>query len=116
MRAYSGDLRQRIVDAVAGGMTRAEAARVFSVDERTARRYVRQWRATGTLAAKPIPGRPPAIARQAYPAVVAHLAAAPDATLAQQCDRWREATGVRVSASTMCRVRAAAGWTVKKSR
>ena len=115
MKAYSDDLRERIVYAVEGGMSRAEAARIFSVGERTVRRYVRRWRATGDLAPKPIPGRPPAVAPAAYPAVVAQLAAAPDATLAEHCDRWEAATGVRVSASTWCRVRAGVGWTVKKS-
>ena len=115
MKAYSQDLRERIVRAVAGGMSHPEAARTFSVGERTVRRYMRQWRITGTLAAKPIPGRTPTIAPTAYPAVVAQLAAAADATLAEHCDTWWEATGVRVSASTWCRVRQRVDWTHKKS-
>jgi transposase len=116
MRAYSSDLRVRIVAAVEGGMSHPEAARTFSVGERTVRRYLHQWRTTGTLTAKPIPGRLPAIAPAAYPAVVAQLAAASDATLAEHCDCWEEATGVRVSTSTWCRVRQRVDWTHKKAR
>lgn len=96
-------------------MSHPEAARIFSVGERTIRRYLRQWRTTGSLVARSIPGRPPAIAPTAYPAVVAQLAAASDATLAAHCDHWHETTGVRVSASTWCRLRQRAGWTHKKS-
>ncbi len=43
MNAYSQDLRERIVRAVQGGMSRAEAARRFMVNERTVRRYVRHY-------------------------------------------------------------------------
>jgi transposase len=115
MRAYSDDLRQRIVRAVERGMPRVEAARLFAVSERTIKRYVRQWRTAGNLAPGASPGRPRVIAPTDHAHVRAQLADAPDATLAMQCARWEQATGVAVSASTWCRMRQRVGWTHKKS-
>jgi transposase len=42
MKAYSIDLRERIVQAVDQGMTKARAARTFSVSLATVKNYVRQ--------------------------------------------------------------------------
>ena len=114
--AYSEDLRQRIVRAVEGGMSQPDAARTFSVGLRTVQRYRHQWRATGTLAARRSTGDTPAIPPVQYPALVAHLVAAPDARLADHCGMWEREQGVRVSVSTMCRAQRRVGWTHKKSR
>jgi transposase len=116
MRAYSEDLRQRIVRAVETGMPRAEAARLFTVSERTIKRYLRQWRTAGSLTSAVSPGRRRTIALTDHARVLAQLADAPDATLAMQCARWEQTTGVAVSASTWCRMRQRVGWTHKKSR
>lgn len=115
MKAYSPDLRQRIVAAVHAGDPKAAVARRFCVERSTVRRYVRQWERTGSLAAKPIPGATPAIAPAQYPALLAQLHALPDATLEAHCDRWAREQGVRVSISTMSRAQRRAGWTRKKS-
>jgi transposase len=117
MRAYSQDLRERIVRAVEGGAGRAEAARRFSVSERTVRRYLRRQAATGSLA--PVAyrrGPAPAILPTDEPALLAQLRAHRDATLDEHCALWEREHGRAVSASTMCRAQRRAGWTVKKSR
>ncbi len=116
MRAYSEDLRQRIVRAVETGMARAEVARLFAVSERTIKRYLRQWRTAGNLSPAVSTGRRRTIAPADHARVRAQLADAPDATLAMQCARWEQTTGVAVSASTWCRLRQRVGWTHKKSR
>lgn len=116
MKAYSTDLRERIVRAVAGGMSQPEAARVFQVGERTVKRYWQQWRETGALTAKPHPGARPMISPAQYPAMRAQLTAMPDATLAVHCAAWQEATGVQVSRSLWCRMERKVGWTRKKRR
>src|ERR1051326_1929871 len=59
MRAYSDDLRQRIVRAVDQGHRQAEIAAAFQVSVATIKRYLKQRRETGHVIAKPIPGRPP---------------------------------------------------------
>ena len=42
MKAYSIDLRQRIVQAVDGGMSLSEASRVYRVGRSTVKRYLSQ--------------------------------------------------------------------------
>ena len=115
MKAYSIDLRQRIVAAVQAGDAKAAVARRFCVERSTVRRYLRQWERTGSLAARPTPGDIPAIAPAQYPALLAQLRAMPDATLEAHCERWEREQGVRVSISTMSRAQRRAGWTRKKS-
>jgi transposase len=63
MRAYSDDLRQRILRAVDQGHRQAEIAAAFQVWLATIGRYLKQRRETGRLAVKPIPGRPPEVSR-----------------------------------------------------
>ncbi len=115
MKAYSHDLRERIVRAVESGLSRAEAARRFSVSERTVRRYLRRQATTGTLAPTvyrrgPAPAIPPA----QEPALLAQLRAHPDATLEEHCATWAREQRRAVSTSTMCRAQQRVGWTVKK--
>ncbi len=114
MRAYSADLRQRIVQAVEDGCSQPVVADRYNVSLNSVKRYVTQWRASGSLAPQPRPGRPRAIPPAADAALVAQFAADPDATFATDCDRWEAATGVRVSQSTMCRAQQRVGWTRKK--
>ncbi|MDQ2785148.1 MAG: transposase [Chloroflexota bacterium] len=114
MKAYSEDLRQRIVQAVEDGSSQPVVADRFSVSLNSVKRFVRQWRATGSLVPQPRPGRPRAIPPDGQADLVAQFAAIPDATLATYCDQWEAATGVRVSQSTMCRAQQRVGWTRKK--
>jgi transposase len=115
-RAYSDDLRSRIVRAVEDeGMRLPQAAARFAVGLASVKRYLKQWRTTGDLTPRPHPGRPRAIPPGEHARLVALFAADPDATLADYCARWHEQTGVAVSESTMCRGQQRVGWTVKKS-
>jgi transposase len=115
-KPYSEDLRSRIVQAVeAQGISQPIVAERFAVSLSSVKRYVRQYRATGTLTAATSPGRPRAIPAAAHAAVVAQLTVTPDAALADHCLRWEEATGVSVSASTWCRVERRVNWSRKKS-
>lgn len=116
MKAYSQDLRERIVRAVEGGMTKSRAARTFSISLATVKNYVRQLQHTGSLAPKPIPGRPREIARSQDGALVAQLRAYPDVTLDEHCRQWNQEQGTRVSTATMSRAIGRVGWTRKKSR
>ncbi len=114
MKAYSLDLGERIVQAVEDGTSQSEVARLFHVGERSVKRYLRRWRTNGTLAPSPRPGKRPTIGSDHYPAVLAQLRAAPDATLEEHCARWHAATGRAVSPSTWCRLERRVGWTHKK--
>ncbi len=46
-RAYSSDLRERVLDAVAAGRSARSAAVHFGIGTATAVRWVRRWRETG---------------------------------------------------------------------
>ncbi len=116
MRAYSVDLRERIVAAVDAGQAREEVARRFGVSLATVGNYLRLRRETGGLAPRPRRGDQPAIDAGRYPALVAQLEAAPDATLEEHCERWAAATGQGVSVSTMWRTIERTGWSYKKRR
>ena len=62
-------LRQRVMRAVAGGTSQAEAARVFGVSRQSVNAWQRRWRAGGTRALRSRPrGRPRQIQLQPYQA------------------------------------------------
>jgi transposase len=113
MKAYSTDLREKVVAAVARGMPRPSVSETFGVSSATIKRWVRLHR-TGSVAPRPIPGRPPRLGAALDAGLRAQLQATPDATLAEHCATWEQATGQRVSLNTMHRAILRAGWTRKK--
>jgi transposase len=115
MRAYSLDLRERIIAALEAGQTVAEVALRFAVSPRTVRRYRQQWREAGSMVARTSSGRPPLIPLDQREALTALVLAAPDATLADYCQQWEAATDVSVSTATMCRTLQQLELTRKKS-
>ena len=52
MRAYSGDLRSRVLEAAAGGVSARQAALRFGVGVTTATTWVRRFRASGEARAR----------------------------------------------------------------
>ena len=115
MRAYSTDLKERLVRAVADGQPMREAARRFGVAVTTVKRAVMQERKTGSLGRKPIPGRPRELPSEQEVLLLARLEAAPDATVQEHCIWWAEHQGRQLSVTTMWRAIRRLGWTHKKS-
>ena len=104
VRAYSMDLRERIVAAVDEGMSQSQAAERFGVSLRTVERYLARRRATGGLAAtEQRHGREPRQRRQLRAWLPARLEAAADATLAEHAAAFVAAGGEPVSLSAMSR-------------
>lgn len=116
MKAYSTDLRERVVRAARQGMPQEEIAKVFAISLSSIKRYLKQWRETATLEAKPIPGRPSKKLVPLQEDLSQMLLAAPDATLEQHCQSWEQKQGSQVSLSTMSRAIKRLGWTRKKRR
>jgi transposase len=116
MKAYSQDLRQRIIRAVEQGTSRNDVARLFQVSPSTIKRYLRQKREKGTIQPKRIPGRPPTKRMALQGAFHAQLETYPDATLQEHCEMWEAHGGITVSSSTMSRAIQQFGWTRKKKR
>ena len=86
----------------------------YQNDPSTIRRWIRQRARTGSWYTLPRSGRPRMLGPSQEPVLAAQAAAAPDATLAEHCQRWAEQTGVRVSVSTMGRWLRRLGLTRKK--
>ena len=104
MKAYSMDLRERVVAAVDAGLKPSEAAMRFDVSVRTVERYLARRRISGSLApdVQRHGPRPEKKARlQAW--LPSRLDTAADATLAEHATAFAEQTGVVVSTATMSR-------------
>lgn len=115
MRAYSIDLRERIVRAVRAGKAKSEVARLFGVNVSTVKRYLARAEQQA-LAPRTSPGRPRRISREEQPDLIAQLEASPDATLEEHCATWERSHGVRLSIATMHRSIARARYTLKRKR
>src|SRR5258708_19191900 len=91
-----------------------EAARGLGVAVTTVKRAVVHQRETGSLARKPIPGRPRAINGEHEALLRTRLEAAPDATVQEHCAWWAEHQGQLLSATTMWRAVRRVGWSREK--
>jgi transposase len=114
MRAYSYDLRQRILRAVDQGKSRAEIIKTFDVSRATIKRYLKLRRETGDVKPKAIPGRPARKGATLFAGLKSQLDAYPDATLAEHCQFWESSQGVKVSTASMSRAIQRLDWTRKK--
>src|SRR5436305_15304640 len=84
VRAYSMDLRGRVVAAVDAGLPQAQAAERFGVSLRTVERYLARRRVTGSLAAtEQRHGPEPRVRRALHAWLPDRLDAAADATVAE---------------------------------
>ena len=81
VRAYSSDLRDRVVSAVLAGATVRSVAERFGVSVASVVKWSQRYRATGSAAAKPYPGSKPhvLVAERAW--LLARIAEKPDLTL-----------------------------------
>jgi transposase len=116
MKAYSQDLRERVLRAVDSGIPRAQIVTTLAVSEATIKRYLKQRRETGHVKPKAIPGRPAHKGAALQAGLLAQLEAHGDARLEDHCQQWEAEHGVPVSTATMSRAIRRLGWTRKKSR
>lgn len=116
MKAYSKDLRVRVLAAVDRGVPRQETAGTFSVSVSTIKRYLRLRRQTGGVEARPIPA-PPARKRAALEErLPTQVGRNPDLTLSEHCELFEEEHGIGISTATMSRVLKSLGLPLKKRR
>lgn len=117
MRAYSIDLRKRVISSVENGDCNIpEAARRYKVSEPTIERWLARKRTTGKSEPLPHAGgllRKLAAAEAVIRAVVK---AQPDATLQELCERVEKETKIKSDPSRMCRELARLKLPRKKSR
>jgi len=116
MKAYSQDLRAKVLRAVDQGYARGEIIKLLGVSRATIKRYLKQRREMGDVAPKAIPGRPPTKLGPLQAELGAQLQAHDDVSLAEHCRLWEQSHGVQVSPTTMSRAIKRLGWTRKKRR
>ncbi len=114
MKAYSQDLRQRVLRAVDQGTSQAAIANTFAVSVATIKRYLKQRRETGQVLPKAIPGRPAKKGVALRQALLPQLQAHADATLEEHCRLWEAEQGFQVSRASISRAIQSLGWTRKK--
>ena len=114
MKADSRDLRERILAAADAGEPHHRLAARFRVSRATVTRLVRLRRETGDLGPRPRPGQPARLGAALDAGLLPQLRAQPDATTAEHCAAWAQATGQAVSPSTVRRAIVRLGWTRKK--
>jgi transposase len=103
MKAYSIDLREKIVESVKKGVPKAETARRFGVDRATVKRYCNQLDERGTLEPRKAPGKKPKLDEKAKKLLLEDLQQRPWATHSQRAEFLFAVSGVKVSEATVCR-------------
>jgi transposase len=114
MKAYSIDLREKIVDAIGRGMPKAQAARTFGIGISTVKRYASKAQRGEPLEPGKAPGKRPKMDERLSKLLKEDLKERPFATLQERCDYVKAISGLSVSRSTMCRAIARIGSTRKK--
>src|SRR5215212_139361 len=114
MSGYSEDLRRRIVSAVEDGISKAQAARTFSVSLSSVKRYADKAQRGESLAPKKRLGSAPKLDEKARKLLEEDLRERPFVSLQERCEYMETLSGISVSRSTMCRAIARLGPTRKK--
>ena len=104
MKPYSPDLRRRIVQALETGEdTQSQIAEHFQVSLSFVEKLWHRWRSSGKCEAKPHAGGRKRTLSTDQARIRAEIAAQPDVTLAELCQRIAGAGGAKASTSMMCR-------------
>ncbi len=114
MKAYSVDLRQRIVAAVRGGMSKAQAARTFGVGATSVKRYVSLAQQGRSLEPGKAPGKRSKLGQSGMRLLEEDLRERPTATYENRAQLLHRLVGVEVSKATICRTIQRMGYTRKK--
>jgi transposase len=113
-KPYSDDLRKRVVAAVEGGLSRRQAASLFDLGISTVVHWVRRFRETGSVAAKPMGGDHRSRLTTQRTWLLERIEREPDLTIEELRDELRD-RGVIVGSGTVWRFIAREDITFKKS-
>jgi transposase len=116
MRAYSVDLRVKIVGAIRRGRSKTEVARIFGVGISSVKRYMKMTEEKGSVDPKKAPGKKRKLDEGAMKLLQEDLRARPTATYEQRATFLDALLSVRVSKSTICQAIKRLGYTRKKDR
>lgn len=115
-RAYSLDLRQRIVEAISEGQSRRAAAAAFKVSPATAVRFQQRSERTGSVEPSRR-GRPRGGGKLGpyRDGIIAKVEAQPDITMPDLATWLEERHSVKADPSNLSKLLCRAGFTYKKS-
>lgn len=113
-RAYSQDLRVRVLEALDGGMSKMQAHQAFRVSRSTMDDWLLLREQTGGLTPKARPGRRGRGAIADLATFEAFATRHREATLGQMQAAWEQETGQRLSQMTFSTWLRRLGWTRKK--
>jgi transposase len=116
MKAYSVDLREKIIAAVRCGMSKAQAARTFGVGATSVKRYVKLAEEGKPLTPGKAAGKKGKLDGSGMRLLEEDLHARLAVTYEKRADLLCELLGIRVSKSTICRTIKRLGYTRKKDR
>src|SRR3712207_3217244 len=116
MRAYSEDLRKKIIAAIERGMPKVEAARTFEVSLSSVKRYARIARQGESLTPKKSPGRTRKVDQKAQVLLKEDVKERPAATISQRRRFLEHMTGKDLSDSTVRRLMKRLGFSQKNGR
>ena len=114
-RAYSLDLRERVVRFVDGGRSRHAAAAHFGVSVSFVVNLMKALRTRGSVVPKPVGGRRHAKLEPHRAFLLARVAEKHDITMPDLAAELAAATGVRVAPATLCRWFIRNGYRFKKN-
>jgi transposase len=116
MRAYSEDLRKKIVAAIERGMPKAQAARLFDVSLSSVKRYARSARRGEPLTPKKSSGRPRKADEKARALLEEDVKERPAATIGQRRRFLEHMTATTLSDSTVRRLMKRMGFSQKNGQ
>jgi transposase len=114
-RPYTRDLRERVVRAVDGGLSRRKAAAIFDVGIATVIEWIKVWQETGRVEAKPMGGDRNSRLKEERTWLLERITEAPDLTL-EEIRAELAARGKHVGYGTVWRFFAAEDISFKKNR
>ncbi len=116
-KPLSNDIRERLVWAVEGGLSRRAAASRFGVAASTAIKWIDHWRRTGDIRPRPQGGDKRSHRIEVHAEeILALIDEVADITLAEIAEHLDEVHGLTVSQSTVWRLLDRHGMTFKKNR
>jgi putative transposase len=117
VKAYSEDLRERVITAVEDGeLSRREASRRYRVSVASAVKWVQQYRQTGRVKARPMGGDRRSVLKPVRDWLLDLVIDKPDLTLMAISKQLKEEHGITADASMLCRLFKAEGFSFKKNR
>ena len=114
MKAYSEDLRKKIVEAREHGLNKGEVARLFGVSLSSVKRFSRMALEGRPLKPGKAPGKRPKIDERGRRLLEDDLEKRPAVSLSERRKFLERVIGVKVSESTVSRLLKRLGWSRKK--